>query len=125
MGCFPRRFRAGECQDFGDDTGRKWSPAGLACFVTQETIDAFHAVLLLPRAADAGLMGDLQDWQALGRKKNDPRPLHMFERPATIAGDGEQTLAILSCENNTDCLGHAARLAHITKIVNPLSASVH
>ena len=71
------------------------------------------------------LMGDLQHRQALGRKENDPRPLHVLERTATIACDGEQTLAIPSCENDVDGLGHAARLAHPAKFVNFMSVSVH
>jgi hypothetical protein len=58
-------------------------------------------------------------------KENDQRLLHMFERATTVAGDGEQTLAILSCEDDVDGLGHAARLAHTAKIVNPMSASMH
>ena len=86
--------------DSPHDAGRKRSPAGLARLVAQETIDPFLAVSLLPapngRTANAGLIGNLQNRQALGRKENDQRPLHMFERPTTIAGDGEQTLAILS-----------------------------
>jgi hypothetical protein len=104
-------------------------PGGLTRLVAQETIDPFLAVPLLPapngRAADAGLIGNLQDWQTLGRKENDPRPLHVLEREPTVAGDGEQTLAILSCEDDVDGLGHAARLAHPAKFVNPVSVSVH
>ena len=129
MGGFARRFGAGERQHFGDDAGRKRRPAGLARLVVQETSDSFLAVSPLPtpnsRTADAGLLGDLQDRQALGRKENNPRPLHMFERATTVAGDGEQTLAIFGGEDDVDSLGHAARLAHTATIVNPMSASVH
>ncbi len=70
-------------------------------------------------------MGHLHERQALTRKEDDPRPLHMFERATTGACADEQMLAILSCEDDVDGLGHAARLAHATKIVNPMSASMH
>ena len=46
------------------------------------------------------------------RKENDPSPLHMFERTITIAGDGEQALAILGCDDDADGLAHAARIAY-------------
>ena len=58
-------------------------------------------------------------------KENDARPLHMFERTITVAGNGEQTLAIFGGDDHIDSLGHAARLAHPAKFVNPLSVSVH
>ena len=84
MGGFVQRFRKGERQHFGDDAGRKRSPAGRARLIAQETIDFFLAFSLLPapnrRAADANLMDHLYDRQALTPKENDPRPLHMFER---------------------------------------------
>jgi putative transposase len=95
-----RRFGAGERQHFGDDAGRKRSPSGLARLVAQETSDPLLAISLLPapngRAADADLMGDLQHRQTLGRKENDPRPLHVLERAAAVAG--EQSLAIFRCQ---------------------------
>src|SRR5271166_2576558 len=91
MGGLARRFRAGERQHFGDDAGRKRSPAGLARFVAQETIDSFLAVSLLPApnswAADAGAARNFQDGQALGGKDNDLRPLDMLERPVSITND--------------------------------------
>ena len=109
MGGFARWFRAGERQHFGDDAGRKRSPARLARLVAQETSDSFLPVSLLPApnswAADAGLLGDLQDRQALGRKENNPRPLDMFERTTTVAGDHERLLAIVSHQNDIDGFG--------------------
>ena len=82
MGGFARRFGAGQRQHFRHDAGRKRRPAGLARLVAQETIDPFLAVSLLPapngRTANAGLIGNLQNRQALGRKENDQRPLHML-----------------------------------------------
>ena len=74
-------------------------------------------------AADSGSASDFGDRHR--RKENDARPLHMFERTITVAGNGEQTLAIFGCDDNIDSLGHAARLAHPANYVNPLSASVH
>jgi hypothetical protein len=70
-------------------------------------------------------LDDLQDRQALGRKEKNPRPLDMFERLTTVAGDHEQLLAIVSHQNDIDGLAHAARLAHPDKLVNPMSVSVH
>ena len=129
MGGFARRFGTSQRQHFGDDAGRKPSPAGLARLVAQEAIGPFLAVSLLPapdrRPADAGSAGDPQDRQTLRREENDPRPLHVFERTTTIAGDGEQPLAIPGCDNDTDGLGHAARIAYAAALVNPMSASVH
>src|SRR5271167_2666789 len=129
MGGLARRFRAGERQHFGDDAGRKRSPAGLARFVAQETIDSFLAVSLLPapnsRAADAGAARDFQDRRALGGKDNDLRPLDMLKRPVSITNDAEQTFAIFGRDYDIDSLRHVARFAYPARHVNPMSASVH
>ncbi len=130
MSGFTRRFRAGERQHFGNDAGRKRSPAGAcASFRARDHRSLPRAISLLPapngRAADAGLMSDLQDRQAISRKKNDPPPLHMLERAITVACDGRQTRAIFSCEGDVDGLGQVTRLAYSEKNVNPMSASLH
>ena len=58
-------------------------------------------------AADSGSASDFGDRQTLRRKENDARPLHMFERTITVAGNGEQALAIFGCETFLDSLSHA------------------
>jgi hypothetical protein len=84
------------------------------------------AVSLLPapkgQAADAYLIGNLHDRESARPRRE--KPPHMFERPATIAGDQEQTLAISCRKDDTDGPG-VPRLARTTELVNPLSASQH
>jgi hypothetical protein len=129
MGGFARWLGTGQRQHFRHHAGRKRRSAWLACLVAQEAVYPFLAVAPLPapngRAADSGSASDFGDRQTLRRKENDARPLHMFERTITVAGNGEQTLAIFGSNDNIDSLGHAARLAHPAKFVNPLSASVY
>src|SRR3984893_12089580 len=120
---FARRLGTGQRQHFRHHAGRKRRSAWLACLVTQEAVYPFLAVAPLPapngRAADSGSASDFGDRQTLRRKENDARP----ERTITVDGNGEQALAIFGCNDNIDSLGHAARIAHPAKYVNPLSAS--
>ena len=123
------RFGAGQVHNLGDDLGRKRSAARLARPVAQQAFDTLLGVSRLPApdrgSADARAPRHFPHGQAVGRIKDNARPLHMFERTITVAGNGEQTLAIFGSNDNIDSLGHAARLAHPAKYVNPLSASVH
>jgi hypothetical protein len=48
----------------------------------------------------------------------------MLLRAISIAEDRGEPLAVLSIDDDADCLGHARRIAHQNVRVNPLSASV-
>jgi hypothetical protein len=63
--------------------------------------------------------------QAVGRTKDDVRPLHMFEWAVAIRDDGQQTLTIFGGRKDTDGLSHAHRLARPPEFVNHPSVSVH
>ena len=124
-----RRIRAGEFENPGDDLGRERRAAGLARLVAQQALDPRFGIPRLPPpdggSADARPSRRLKHRQALGGKKNDLRPLHMFVRTIAIADNGEQTLAIFSRRKDTDGLSHAARLAHPSAHVNHMIVSVH
>ena len=124
-----QRLGAGQVDNLGDDPGRKRSAAGLARLVAQQTIDALLGVSRLPppdrRSADARAPRHFLHRQAVGRTKEDVRPLHMFERAIAIRRDGQQTLTIFGGRKDTDGLSHAHRLAHPHGFVNHPSASVH
>ena len=124
-----RRLGAGQVYKLGDDLGRKRSAAGLARLVAQEAIDALLSVSRLPapnrRSADPRAPRHFLHRQAVGRKKHNVRPLHMFERTIAIRDHGQQTLTIFGGRKEADGLSHAHRLAHPAEPVNHPSVSVH
>ena len=77
------RFGAGQVHNLGDDLGRKRSAARLARPVAQQAIDTLLGVSRLPApdrgSADARAPRHFLHRQAVGRTKDDVRPLHMFE----------------------------------------------
>jgi hypothetical protein len=124
-----RRFTTGQRQHLGHGRGRQRRPAGWARLVAQQSVDACLAIAPLPapyrRPADAGALGHLGDRQALGRKKNDPRPLDMLVRAIAIADDCGQSRAIIGRGTHAKGLGHGARFACLGCLVNPVMVSVH
>ena len=86
-----RRLGAGQVHNLGDDLGGKRSAAGLARLVAQQTIDALLGVSRLPApdrgSADARAPRHCLHGQAVGRTKDNVRPLHMFERAIAIRHD--------------------------------------
>ena len=123
------RLGAGQVHDLGDDTGRKRSAAGLARLVAQEAIDALLSISRLPapnrRSADPRAPRHFLHRQAVGRKKHDVRPLHMFEQTIAIRDDRQQTLTIFSGRKEADGFSHARRHAHPAEPVNHPSVSAH
>ena len=123
------RFGARQVHNLGDDLGRKRSAARLARPVAQQAFDALLGVSRLPApdrgSADARAPRHFLHGQAVGRTKDNARPLHMFEWTIAIRDDGQQTLTILGGRKDTDGLSHAHRLAHPPASVNHPTASVH
>ena len=123
------RFGAGQVHNLGDDLGRKRSAARLARPVAQQAFDTLLGVSRLPApdrgSADARAPRHLLHGQAVGRIKDNARPLHMFERTIAIRHNGQQTLTILGGRKDTDGLSHAHRLAHPHEFMNHPTASVH
>ena len=124
-----RRLGAGQVQNLGDDLGRKRSAARLARLVAQQAFDTLLGVSRLPApdrgSADARAPRHFLHGQAVGRTKDNVRPLHMFERAIAIRDDGQQTLTIFGGRKDTDGLSHAHRLAHPPASVNHPTVSVH
>ena len=122
-------LEAGQVHDLGDDLGRKRSAARLARLVAQQAFDAVLGVSRLPApdrgSADARTPRHFLHRQAFGRKKDNVRPLHMFERAIAIRDDGQQTLAIFGGRKDTDGLSHTHRIAHPPTSVNYPTVSVH
>jgi hypothetical protein len=85
------RLGASQVYNLGDDFGRKRSAARLADLVAQETIDALLSISRLPApnrgSTDPSAPRHFLHTQAVGREKNDVRPLHMFERTIAICDD--------------------------------------
>ena len=87
------RFGAGQVHNLGDDLGRKRSAARLARPVAQQAFDTLLGVSRLPApdrgSADARAPRHFLHGQAVGRTKDNARPLHMFKwtrlRSATMA----------------------------------------
>jgi hypothetical protein len=100
-----RPLGAGQVYDLGDDLGRKRRAARLARLVAQQAFDAVLGVSRLPApdrgSADARMPRDFLHRQAFGRKKDNVRPLHMFERAIAIRDDGQQTLTIFGGRKDT------------------------
>jgi hypothetical protein len=75
MGDLTGRLGAGEGEHLGDGIGGVGQLAGRTGLVVQAALDAFFGVASLPapdgRPADAGLVGDIQDGEALGREQDD------------------------------------------------------
>jgi hypothetical protein len=88
--------------------GRKRSAARLARPVAQQAFDTLLGVSRLPApdrgSADARAPRHFLHRQAVGRTKDNTRPLHMFERTIAIRDDGQQTLTILGGRKDAD--GH-------------------
>ena len=86
-------------------------------------------VLRLPApdrgSADARMPRDFLHRQAFGRKKDNVRPLHMFERAIAIRDDGQQTLTIFGGRKDTDGLSHTHRIANLPTSVKHPTVSVH
>jgi hypothetical protein len=105
------RFGAGQVHNLGDNLGRKRSAARLARPVAQQAVDTLLGVSRLPApdrgSADARAPRHFPHGQAVGRIKDNARPLHMFERTIAIRDDGQQTLTILGARKDTDGLSHA------------------
>ena len=59
------------------------------------------------------------------RDQNDPSPLNMFQRTATITDDGGQARAVFGSNDHTNILCHNHRIAQPQKNVNPVFVSVH
>ena len=78
-----------------------------------------------PRVGGARMPRVFLHRQAFGRKKDNVRPLHMFERAIAIRDDGQQTLAIFGGRKDTDGLSHTHRIAHLPASVNHPTVSVH
>ena len=103
--------------------------SGLARLVPQQSVHALLGITHLPaphrRTAEADPLGNIKNWQALGRQKNDPCSLDVFERAVAIPDHRCQTRAVLRGDDDADCLCHAHRLARSSRFVNPLNASMH
>ena len=129
MGRFPRRGRAGQFEHFRDGLGRKRGPAGLAGFVAQKAIYALLAISLLPTpdggATDPGPPRHFLHRQSFGGMQDNLGPLNVLQRAIAISHHGKQSLAIFGMGKDIDGLGHVARVAYLTTIVNHLMVSVH
>ena len=73
----------------------------------QQAFDTLLGVARLP-ATDRGRLTlaprHFLHGQAVGRTKDNARPLHMFERTIAIPDDGQQTLTILSGRRKTQAV---------------------
>ena len=111
MGHFPRRLGAGERHDLGHDRQRHGRLARLAAAFAPEPLHPALGIMPLPppdrRAADLRLPRHLQHRQPVGRMENDPRPLHVLQRPATVADDRGQPRTIFGGDDDRYGLGHA------------------
>ncbi|SEP29889.1 hypothetical protein SAMN04487843_110121 [Methylobacterium sp. ap11] len=68
--------------------------AGRAGLISQQALDAFLGVALLPapdgRPADAGPAGDVGDGEAFGREKDDAGALDVLGGPPPIGDESGQ-----------------------------------
>ncbi len=123
-----RRFRARQCQHLRDGLGRQRRPAGFARLITQQPIHALLGIAQLPaphrRPAGPAAPGNLENRQALGRMKNDPRPLHMLLGAVAIRDQTPKLGTIFHGNHDADSLNHPQSIA-LKPDVNLVSASVH
>ena len=76
-------------------------------------------------AAHADALCDLQHRQALAGAQDDARPLDVLVRAVPVSDESREALTITGVEEGARGLGHAPRLAHLCRTVNPQIASVH
>ena len=93
-----------------------------------ESFDAFFGEALLPAphrgAAHADALCDLQHGQALVGAEDDARPLDVLVRTVPVGDESHEALTFTGVEEDARGLGHAPRLAHLRRTVNPQIASV-
>src|SRR3954449_12594626 len=63
--------------------------------------------------------------QALAGAQDDARPLDVLVRAVPVSDESGEALTITGVEEDARGLGHAPRLAHLRRTVNPQIASVH
>jgi len=123
------RLGAGDGKDLSDGLGRHGRLAGWTRLVPQQSFDAFFGEALLPApyrgAAHADALCDLQHRQALVGAQDDARPLDVLVRTVPVGDESHEALTITGVEEDARGLGHAPRLAHLRRTVNPQIASVH
>jgi hypothetical protein len=129
VGRLARRIGASEGKDLRQSCRRQRRLARLSRLVAEQSVDALFSVALLPtphsRSAHTGAPRYLGHRQSVRRITNNPSPLNVFERPATIANNRGQTLAVLGSYDHTYVLRHGRRIAWPDSFVNPMFASVH
>ena len=122
------RLGAGDGKDLSDGLGRHGRLAGWTRLVPQQSFDAFFGEALLPApyrgAAHADALCDLQHRQALVGAEDDARPLDVLVRAVPVSDESGEALTITGVEEDARGLGHAPRLAHLRRTVNPQIASV-